>query len=322
MAEGDRDGNFGRIRARRLLPPFAAIRAFEAVGHLGGIRRAAEALDVDHAAVSRHLRALESWAGVTLVERGPGRRLTPQGAIYHARISEALEEISRAGIELTRRGEDQGLMIWCSPGLAYRWLNGRLPQFATDHPDTSLEVRPSDRGADLARHEADADIRYVSDVAALESPDIATLEISRPPVVPVAAPEVAEGLQSESSERLLEAALLHEADDSEWKAWFAAQGVASPARIVGPRLWHAHLTLDAARRGQGVALTNLLLLNDDLQTGRLVRIETQPASVEVRFGAYVFRARRDRWRHPPIVRFRRWLENSAARDAAWSASPE
>jgi len=141
-------------------------------------------------------------------------------------------------------------------------------------------------------------------------------------VVPVAAPEVAEGLQSGSSERLLEAALLHEADDSEWKAWFAAQGVASPARIVGPRLWHAHLTLDAARRGQGVALTNLLLLNDDLQTGRLVRIETQPASVEVRFGAYVFRARRDRWRHPPIIRFRRWLENSAARDAAWSASAE
>ena len=63
---------------------------------------------------------------------------------------------------------------------------------------------------------------------------------------------------------------------------------------AGPRLWHAHLTLDAARRGQGVALTNLLLLNDDLQTGRLVQIETQPASVEVRFGAYVFRARRDR----------------------------
>ena len=54
---------------RKALPPFATLRAFEAVGTLRGIRRAAQALKLDHAVVSRHIRSLEEWAGVRLVER-------------------------------------------------------------------------------------------------------------------------------------------------------------------------------------------------------------------------------------------------------------
>ncbi|WP_334164006.1 LysR substrate-binding domain-containing protein [Phenylobacterium sp.] len=298
------------------MPPYAALRAFEAVGQLGGIRRAAQELGIDHAAVSRHLRALEDWAGVKLIDRTQGGRLTPEGAKYLARISAALEEISRATLDLTRRGDDSRLVIWSVPGFAYRWLIRRLPDFYAAHPGFDLEVRPTDHTPDFGRHEADADIRYIRDMSAPGDTDVQAMEIARPVVFPAASPEVAARIgQGAPAEALLAETLLHEDDDSEWRTWLAARQVEVPERLGGPRLWHAHLTLDAARRGQGVVLTNALLAGDELAAGQLVDLSLQPAEPEIRFGGYAFRARKDRWRDPAITKFRRWLEREAARDA-------
>lgn len=302
---------------RRLLPPFAALRAFEAVGRLGGIRKAGEELGIDHAAVSRHLRALEAWVGVSLIDRQRNGRLTPDGAVFHARIGAALETISQASADLTRRGDDPRLRVWCVPGFAYRWLNARLGAFSAANPDIDIEVRPTDRGPDFPRHEADADVRYVRDYEAAEGGEIQMMEIARPTVMAVAAPGLAATLPPGSpAAALLAAPLLHEDDDSEWRTWLQAHGVEAPERLAGPRLWHAHLTLDSAVRGLGVALSNDLLIGDLLRTGQLVRLEIAPAVPDIRFGSYVFRARRDRWRHPGIVRFRRWLERAARDEAA------
>lgn len=300
---------------RRLVPPFAALRAFEAVGRLGGIRRAGEELGIDHAAVSRHLRALEAWTGVGLIDRARGGQLTPEGAQFHARISAALEDISQASADLTRRGDDPRLLIWCVPGFAYRWLNARLGSFSAANPELDLEVRPTDRGPDFARHEADADVRYLRDCEPEGDRDVQMIEIARPAVIAVAAPSLAETLGPRPrAERLLEAPLLHEDEDWEWRTWLAAHGVAVEGRLAGPRLWHAHLTLDSAVRGLGIALSNPLLVGDHLEAGRLVVLSMEPQIQDIQFGAYVFRARRDRWRQPGIVRFRRWLERAAAED--------
>ena len=59
--------------SRKSLPPFEALRAFDAVARLGGVRRAAQVLCRDHAVISRHLRTIEAWTGATLIEIGCGR---------------------------------------------------------------------------------------------------------------------------------------------------------------------------------------------------------------------------------------------------------
>jgi len=48
----------GELLHPKALPPFAALRAFEAVGREGGIRKAAASLGIDHAVISRHIRQL------------------------------------------------------------------------------------------------------------------------------------------------------------------------------------------------------------------------------------------------------------------------
>jgi LysR family glycine cleavage system transcriptional activator len=305
--------------SRPPLPPFTALRAFEAVGRLDGIRRAAQSLNLNHAVVSRQVRALEEWAGARLIERFQGgTMLTEQGAQFHLRIAAAFDEITKAATELARSGEQRGLSIWCVPVFACQWLTTRLVGFNRVYPDIEIELHPTDEAPDFSRFEADIDIRYVfgqtPTVAPAVSGGVRRFEIARPEVIPVASPAVAAQLQPIAKPAdLLRAPLLHEEDYLQWEAWFASHGVSVATALRGPRLWHAHLTVEAARQGQGVALANRFLLGTDLATGRLVQVVPKTAEIaSVSLGAYVFSAKADRWQSKTVVCFRNWLKQATS----------
>jgi LysR family glycine cleavage system transcriptional activator len=294
---------------RGALPPFALLRAFEAIGTCGGIRRAAEALSIDHAAISRHLRALESWAGAELVDRRPGagRALTEEGQRYHQAIARGLGLIASAGLDLTRRGKEQQFVLLCAPGLASEWLSGRLGDFSDLHPGLDLEIRPCDETPGPATYGADAQIYYAID-AHKPAPDdeLRVQELVRPAVVAVASPERAADLGPIARPQdLLRAPLLHETNFEQWRRWFAQHGVLAGPGLSGPKFWQAHLALAAAKHGKGVALANSLLVKDALARGELVEIGGWPP---VHLGSYLFVTRRSRWSSAIPAGFRRWLE--------------
>jgi LysR family glycine cleavage system transcriptional activator len=303
---------------RKDSPPFAALRAFDAVGKTGGIRRAAEALGVDHAVVSRHLRTLETWVGVPLIERlQAGGRLTPEGLRYHARISAAFTEIGDATHDLVQKATGERLRIYSAPGIASRWLASRLNNFRAAVPDLCIELQPSDTAPNFALHQADADIRYISDRhLEIDTPDARTrrVEIARPFSGPVASPEF---LTKHPLPRrvtdLLQLPLIQKKTDDAWRAWFAFNGVKDTNAMTGIFFGQAHLTIEAARNGQGIALANPFLLDDDLQTGKLVQIQVgNPSNI----GAYYFTTRTDLWASPPVARLRRWLQQTASESLA------
>ena len=299
-------------------PPFATLRAFEAVGRLGGIRRAALALNLDHAVVSRHLRALEEWAGVPLINRQrEARMLTQAGARYHQRITRALEEIAQASAEVLSIRNDRVLRIWCMPGFALGWLTVRLPGFMALVPQVELVLRPYDTSPDFTLCEADVDIHYFTGLEPLQlaGDSVARrIEIARPDVFPVASPKLVRSLRPITRiDDLLQAPLLHEESEAHWRSWFSACGVACADSLPGPCLWQAHLAIEAARHGQGVALANPFLLGDDLSTGRLVPVLDSRLAGCIQLGAYAFTARADRWQSPAVAALRRWLLVEVAR---------
>jgi DNA-binding transcriptional LysR family regulator len=300
-------------------PPLSRLRAFEAVGRLSGIRKAAQELCINHAVICRHLRSLEEWAGVRLIGREQGRAvLTDEGLRFHARITAALNELTGAAAELQDRNDSHRLSIWCIPGFASEWLAGRLGAFQAENPGLDLELHPTDKSPDFSRCEADVDIRYVQGntrISAMHiSGGVRRFEIARPPVMAVVSASRKEILASvRAPADLLRAPLLHEESPDQWGAWFTAHGIDISAPLPGPRLWHAHLTIDAARRGQGVALANPFLLGDDLATGRLVPLFKEADNgCTVQLGAYAFAARADRWQSAAVTRFRRWLKTATA----------
>lgn len=302
------------------LPPFAALRAFEMVGRTGGIRRAAAALGVSHTIVGRHLAALEAFLGVVLFNRATGT-LTDAGSRYFARISAAIGEMEAATIAIgSKRG--RSLVIGCSAGFSLHWLTHRLPQFAerVRNPAAPLiELRSIDPAPSFDAEEVDCDIVYLrNDQIAPSPPGIRVEEIVRPQLFPVAAPAFVAKFGGDLRNRadILRLPLIEEASDAEWSNWLAAQGLdAHGGKAPVARYGQAHLAMVAARAGQGVALAVSLLVADDLANGRLVRVTPSSEAWEsADLGAYYFRCSRARWSEPLMGRFRRWLQQSVARD--------
>lgn len=304
-----------RIPSRKSIPPFESLRAFDAVARLGGIRKAAQALLRDHAVVSRHLKAVEDWTGCKLIERTPaGAVLTEEGRIYHQQISKAVDLISESTTNLMKRSKDNSLQVWCMPGFALYWMIRHLDEFERANPSIDLELRSTGESPDFIQHEADVDIRLIreDEEAIIKKPSVRSEEIARPPIIPVASPDYLVGTDTINEPAdLLNHQLLHEEDFDNWRIWFAENDLEDIAKLSGPRLWDGHMTLAAARRGRGIALSNSLVVADDLASGQLVHIGEQNAKFNpVTLGSYFFIARTDRWEAPSVSRFRRWIMDS------------
>lgn len=299
---------------RSAIPPLASLRAFEAYAQTGGIRRAATLLGIDHSAVSRSLKALEVHLQVALVDRARPSGLTPVGERYFSVVSQALGQIENETDSIMHQHRDK-LTLWCIPGLAFQWLLPRLRGFSDARPEVELELRPSDVPPDPHNAGVDGDVRYVRDGSAGNLPFHQTIELARPTVFPVCSPAYLAGLAPiQKATDLLQARLLHEDSDAEWRSWLLAQGVSLPDEALqGPRLWHAHLVLDECRNGRGIALANSFLLGDDLAHGRMVRLDGLSGPfLPVALGAYVLSMRTERWSERPVARFRQWLAQTMA----------
>ncbi|MFC3053562.1 LysR substrate-binding domain-containing protein [Kordiimonas pumila] len=307
------------LPSRKALPPFEALRAFDAVARLGGVRKAAQGLDRDHAVVSRHLRAIEAWTGTVLIERtSTGIALTEEGQKYHQEISKAIEAIANATIGLMKRSDNHRLYIWCVPGFAFHWLTGHLGSFESTNPGLDIDLRPTDTSPDLLSHEADVDIRIIpeyGDKFELQA-GLRSIEFASTPLIGVASPDyLASHPKITKPYDLLDHHLLHEEDFTNWREWLLAHDIDEEERLAGPRLWQGHLTLDAARHGRGIALTNHLVASADLKTGRLVDVAAGLESFGgYKLGNYIFIARIDRWDVPSVKRYREWLLATVAKD--------
>ena len=296
-----------------MLPPFAALRAFEAVFRSGGIRKAAVSLNINHAVVSRHIRLLEEWLGAPLfIKHGNRLTLTEPGAKYHARVSAALIDLAMATSEFRGDLIDKPLIVACVPGFCFQWLAGQIAQFEKDQPDTVIVLKPTDATPNLPAYEADVDIRYFRDIEAqqMNGRGLRYYELARPEVIPVASPELAERLTRLGTlEGLLTGPLLHEENRNEWRAWLALNGLdiqEPPGRLH----WHAHLAIAAARQGRGVVLGNRFILEADLKSGALVEV-TIPNAQPHPIGNYVFVAREDGWSKAPLSTLRHFLKARA-----------
>lgn len=276
------------------------VRAFEAAGRLGTMRKAAEDLGLSHSVVSRHVKNLEFWMAVKLVDASPrGLRLTREGEMFHAAVSKAFELISTSTAALRPAPHRRVLRLWCMPGLATRWMGPRLPQMQQMTGDTELVLRAIDRLPDFSVGEADVMIGF-GDPADLPP---GAFMLAHPRMFPVASPSwLATAGSPDSIADLTRAPLIHEENRQQWADWFRAAGV-DHDRLQGPRLWDASLGFEAALAGQGIALATRLTSSEQLANGRLVEL----FDTDIRLGAYYFIASPARSKDRSVRKLRDWL---------------
>ncbi len=261
-------------RRRRRPISLAPLRGFEAAARLLSFTEAAAELNLTQSSISRQIAGLERQIGKPLfVRRTRSLALTAAGARLQRAVQQALAAIDQGVDELRGVGSARRMTLTTYASFASLWLVPRLAAFQRRYPDIEIRIDASDRVLDLQAEDIDVAVRWLPAAA---TPAGATLLIDD-----VAAPAVSPRLlQSAALRRPADLAQwpLLDLDDSipgterlSWTAWFefAGAGAIEPAagRLVFSFVDQA---VQAAIRGQGVALVRSPFLHDCVASGDLV----------------------------------------------------
>jgi LysR family glycine cleavage system transcriptional activator len=251
------------------LPPLNPLRVFESVARHLSFTDAARELHITQGAVSHQVKALETWLGFELFERGSRRlRLTRGGATYAASLSGAFGQIARATQELVSSGAKHVLTVRGHTTLFVRWLIPQLPAFQAAFPDINVKLSASVEGVDFTRDNADMGIVYGDGPwDGLRSDLLFSDELT-----PVMAQELAARLPSPcTTEALLELPLLHSnRRPQHWPDWIQLAGARRGLAVGDMYYEDLSIIYQCATEGLGVALGQLRYLEKDLAQGRLV----------------------------------------------------
>jgi DNA-binding transcriptional LysR family regulator len=140
----------------------ADIAVFVRVVELGSFTRAADALELSKAAVSKQVSRLEQRLGARLLHRTTRRlTLTEAGAALHRRSAGALAELGEAEREVAQlTGAPRGLLRVTAPVyFGSVSLAPHLKDFRARYPDITLEIDLDDRRVDLVKERFDVAVR-------------------------------------------------------------------------------------------------------------------------------------------------------------------
>jgi LysR family glycine cleavage system transcriptional activator len=301
------------------LPPFSALRAFEAAARHQNFSRAADELHITHGAVSHQVRALEEELGAALFTRN-GRKVavTPDGAALAGKLGKAFADMAVAVDEVRTNTATAPLRLTVSaiPSFAARWLAPRLASFVALHPDIELELQANGQMQDLEREGIDVGIRF----GAGRYPGLVVQRLMGDVYYPVASPGYRGGDLPASPQALAQHDLLR-CSDEPWLPWFRAAGLQLPEPSGGVSFGDSSMLLRAAVDGDGIALGRHLMAMGEIASGQLVRLfdlaVASPAD-------YYFVCPPAAEHKPQVQAFRAWLLAEIAKfapDLPGAASP-
>ena len=290
-----------RLTVRSRLPPLNALRAFDATARHLTVVKAADELNVTPSAVSHQLRTLEDALGVQLFTRNKTRlKLTSHGEALLPSVRAAFQMIASAAARLGDAVMVGDLVVSAPVGLSSRLITRHIGEFLTAHPDVRFKLIASNDDKEVYAPSVDVCIRYGTGIW----PDRQVRLLSPVAIFPLCSPALINGPQGlRTLDDLKHHLLLCEDGGAEWTRWLLAAG----ARTEGFRMTemgNAHIAIEAALHGQGVALGDSLLVGDDLAEGRLVRLFEQSVTAK---HAYYMVCRHEVGESPLVAGFTEWM---------------
>lgn len=308
------------------MPSLRAVKAFVAAAKYKSFTRAAEALCVSQAAISRQIRELETFLDAPLFMRsGRTVELTAAGAVFFEAAQLSFVNIAQAADRIRNAPlQKHVLTVCCSPAFSALWLSQQLPDFRAKNPDIELNLvttqnfvnmepgvipdiiisKISKAAAGYKNYPLCHDIIYpVCTPAFLEQhPEIATLEGLRDSVLLDLSPIGRAGV----------------AEHVDWGVWLAFQNIDIDERPKdSPPLFHANdynLIVSMVLTGQGIALGWNQLVGSLVEKGILVRpVEQQ---VTLRNSLHYLACREDTDYDDACRRVRDWVLSKFTR---WKA---
>ncbi|WP_337269190.1 LysR family transcriptional regulator [Oryzifoliimicrobium ureilyticus] len=252
--------------------PLRGLQAFESVGRCGSVSAAALELKVSPGAISQQIRKIESFLGVTLLERnGRTVELTQWGRLYYQEVSKGFEQFALAEQILERARNENGLVLSALSSVVNKWIGRRIFDWQALHPNAHVRIVGRDKEPRMGFDDIDFRISYGSDVLQHEH----YTELFRDWVVPACSPALIKG-ETPSAAELLEYPLLHvewERHFTPYPSWsdFAEKaGTILRDTAAGLSFTLSSSAIDAAVNKRGVVLAQMSMIADELEAQTLV----------------------------------------------------
>lgn len=309
MLAGVKD--YGRDDPQALQPPLPslhALRVFEVAARRMSFTEASRELHVTQTAVSHQIKVLEDELGQALFRRGTRQvTLTPEGRAWAAELAPVFARLHAANRKLravARPRDEVALSI--VPSFASRWLVPRLGRFLEAHPQIDLRISAVGRLVDFSTELIDLGIRYGRG----RYPGLTVEKLAADAWVLVAAPALLSRGRPRTPRELGRHLLIHDDDPDALSAWLGRLEVTAGAGERRTEISDSSMLVEAAMRGQGIALARWSLAIDEIASGRLEVVFPHLAPVPTGL-AYYLVAPRENLRRPSVSAFWKWVRREA-----------
>lgn len=258
----------------RKVPPLPTLAAFEAVARHRSFVRAAQELCITRSAVSHRISSLEAYFNLQLLVRHRNTvSLTHEGAELLEVIINTFSSLEAASEKLAGRAR-RAIRISVGIAFASAWFMEQMSAFHRLHRDIDLELNAlrlmeSNKLGCLVSGEADVVIAHGTP-AEWKGHDY--LKILECRMFPVCSPAYREAMQLSDNPQSLSKAEFLRLPRQPWRPWFRKAGLAFQEPDQGLLFSHVGLIIDAAIKGQGVALVREVLVDKELKSGALVQL--------------------------------------------------
>ena len=262
---------------------FLEMQTFNAVVDAGSFVKAADALNMSKAAVSRYVVDMETRLGVRLLHRTTRRlSLTDEGQVFYARSKELLADLQEAEDEITSRSDAASGLLRINAPFTFGILHlaPLWGAFKAEHPKVTLDVTLADRLVDLVEEGYDVAIR----IATLESSTLVSKRLATTRMVLCASPTylAQHGTPTHPADLAQHSVISYSywATKDEWRF----NGPEGPVSVKTNPCIHTNsgdTCRAAALSHQGVILQPTFLVGKDLSDGTLLELMPEYRSIEL-----------------------------------------
>ena len=247
---------------RTRLPSLSALRAFDAAARHESFTLAAAELGLTQAAISRHIRQLETELGFPLFDRGHRAvTLTEAGADYAGHVIEGFARLAQT----PRAARQPKVVLDIDAELLRFWLLPRLtPELIHDF-NVCLEYRARAERPRLLPSDTDIAITW----GALDYAGFKRRPFLQPNIIPVAGVSCPAQTVADLGDTLL----LHDQSDHWWRKMFVAADMPYADENTALSFSRCDFPVDAAAQGLGAAVSDDVIAAHYLEIGKLKRLD-------------------------------------------------
>jgi LysR family glycine cleavage system transcriptional activator len=288
-------------------------------------RDAASELQLTQGAISRQIKTLEDSLGLPLFIRHTRKvELTDAGETLFSVARDALDMIEQTTSSLKDKPQRKTLVISALPTLTSVWIMPRLHTFIEEHRNIEVRIVASIEAVDFLNDSIDVAIRvgqlpgrrYAEgqpriDLKMVESWNgVRADELFPDALLPVLSPSLARRREIREPKDLLQYPLIHTSTRRfAWPDWLQAHGISNMSRAEKKyEFSHFFMSLDAAARGQGIAILPRVVLSLYKDIDKLVL----PFNSDVpSAGSYYVLTRESQSKSREINALRHWVMTEA-----------